>query len=666
MKTYLPFIAALTAISLPVLAAQPPRPPGPSVPPTVASYAPLPRVAAPANDPTTLWDVGDWSDAEQLVLERINRTRANPGAETEILRNLPDPLIQYAYTFFLVDFKVMAADLATYAPQPPLAPHRQLLQSARLHSAWMLANAEQTHFEGNVGILERVVATGYPATIVGENIYAAAENPDFAHAGLEVDWGYPAGAIVPTPPGMQEPPGHRHNNHDSRFREAGVGIVYGRNSRPIPGGTETVGPEIHTINFGSRSGATPLVTGVAYFDLDGNQQYDVGEGIPGLLVNVSDSAYHGRTSRAGGYAVPTADGARTITFSGPGLSPVSHVRTIAGGANSKADLRLAYVPPRLTGGPTMAVGEPETFVAAAVPGATGYRWSLATRGVAPVPWTAESGLDGFETVVSPGYDVRSTQRRATGAFAYRLTSPQPVDQTLNFSGTFVGGASPSLTFSILLGYATEYQTLIAELSDDGGNRWMTLWQRSGVSGQTDSSFTRVTVPLAGVAERDFRLRFRYAVGLGPYYNTTDAGEGAFIDDIVLADARPITEVGSGQVAADQPVLVQANAVGEYALAVRPIISERSMAQGPRLVVTAVAGLPVLRFGTPMVEADGRLALPFTAGGPVQSGFILERSAGFPLAWQSQAGATLTSPSAGNHVFRLTPGEGSWVYRIRLP
>lgn len=185
----------IPAVVLPLLIgtglADVPQPPGPSLPAVQVTPLWVERLAAPSADPTTLWDVGAWTDSEQLVLERVNRSRANPLAETDILRQLPDPLIQFAYSFFLVDFGVMKADMATYGSQPPVAPHRLLLQSARDHSHWMLANASQSHFQGTLGILDRVLATTYPVAIVGENLYSSAEGPEYAHAGLEVDWGYP-------------------------------------------------------------------------------------------------------------------------------------------------------------------------------------------------------------------------------------------------------------------------------------------------------------------------------------------------------------------------------------------------------------------------------------------------------------------------------------------
>jgi len=643
-----------------------PQPPGPSLPAREIISAWVERPAAPSADPTDLWDVGAWTDAEQLVLERVNRSRANPLAETDILRQLTDPLIQFAYSFFLVDFAVMKADMATYGPQPPLAPHRLLLQSARGHSQWMLANASQSHFEGTIDILDRVLATTYPVAIVGENLYSAAEGPEYAHAGLEVDWWYPGNVTVPTPPGMQEPPGHRINNHDSRFREAGVGVVYGRNSRNVGGFTETVGPELYTINFGARPGATPMVTGVAYFDLDANQQYDVGEGISGVRIEVSDSAYHGITSPAGGYAVPTANGSRTLAFSAPGLATETRILTVSGGNNIKSDLRLNYTPPPVAGTATPAVGQSNGYLPAIVPAAIAYDWSVGRRVSTGGRWTAESGLDRVLVQVTPGYDVRTTTRRATGAYGYRLTTPRPVDQVLTLDGRFIGGASPALAFSMALGFATEYQTISAESSDDGGVTWKVLWRRSGVTGQSDASFSRVVLPMPAYAERDYQVRFRYSVGLGPYYNTVDAGEGAYLDDIELVDSYKLSELSTGRVAAGSPVNFVPAETGEFVLAVRPLVGSRLFPQGPRKVLNAVVGPPVIQLGRPVVLPDGRLELGFTASGGTPGSFVLERTSQVGVAWTAESGATLTTLGAGNFHFRVPIAGDRGLYRIRVP
>ncbi len=643
-----------------------PRPPGPPQAPFIRADAPSHRLAAPAGDGSQLWQTGDWTDEEQVVLERMNRARMFPLAETGILKGLADPLTQYAYTYFQVDFAVMSNHMATLPAQPPLAPNRLLLQAARGHSQWMLVNAEQSHFDGVGTVPNRVAAVGYPLTIVGENLYAYAEDAEYAHAGLEVDWGFPDATNTPKPPGMQNPPGHRLNTHDGRYREAGVGLVYGSNSRVVGGVTETVGPALFTVNLGDRSDATPLVTGVAYFDLDGDGRYDSGEGIQGVRVDVTDSVFHAISSTSGGYAVPTANGVRTVLFSAPGMASESRSVTVAGGANQKVDLRLTYTPPTVTGSSTPALGVTNAFFPSAVPAATAFRWNIAQRGSVGGTWNAEQGQQRVIAQISPGYNLNDSSKRAAGAFSYRLTSPEPVDQILRLDRQFLGGTSPVLSFSILLGYATEFQAIHAELSEDDGSTWRSIWSRAGVTGQTDPGFTRISLPLAGLASRDFQVRFRYVVGLGPYYNTTVAGEGAFLDEIELVDTSALTAVSSGQVPAGTPISFVPPALGEYVIGVQPVIGSRVMPRGARRAVTAIVGPPVLRLGLPSFGVGGQLTLPFVVESGTASAFVLERASVPTGPWVTESSAVLSTVSPGNHRYRLTPAAASSLYRVRLP
>lgn len=643
-----------------------PKPPGPPQSPIVRAESVGHRQAAPAGDGDQLWQIGSWTDEEQVLLERMNRARMFPLAETGILKALPDALIQYAYTFFQVDFTVMSNHMATLPAQPPLAPNAMLLQAARGHSQWMLANAEQSHFEGTSTVSNRVATVGYPLTIVGENLYAFAEDAEYAHAGLEVDWGYPDATNTPKPPGMQNPPGHRLNTHDARFREAGVGVVYGRNSRVVGGVTETVGPALFTVNLGDRSDATPLITGVAYFDLDGDGRYDAGEGIEGLRVDVSGSGYHGLSSPSGGFAVPTANGSRSVLFSAPGMVSESRTVTVAGGANQKVDLRLVYPAPGVSGSSTPAVGVANPYSPTAVPAATAFRWSVAQRGSVGGAWNAEAGQQRTVVQITPGYDLNDASKKASGAFSYRLTSPEPVDQVLRLDRQFFGGSAPVLSFSILLGYATEYQVIHAEVSEDDGATWRGIWSRAGVTAETDIAFTRVTLPLGSLAFRDFQVRFRYSVGLGPYYNTTVSGEGAFLDDIELSDATALTALSNGEVASGTAVQFTPPAVGEYVIGVQPVVGTRVLPRGPWKTVAAVVGATVLRFGRPSFSGNGELSLPFVVESGSAGSFVLEKADVPAGPWSSASGAVLSTTSPGNHVYRLTPSEGSALYRVRVP
>src|SRR5260370_14988209 len=93
--------------------------------------------------PTILYSIGQPTDEEQLYLEYINRSRANPPAEGARLASTTDPDVLSAYSYFGVDLGLLQAQFNTIPAAPPLAINAQLLASARLHSCDMYTNNYQ-------------------------------------------------------------------------------------------------------------------------------------------------------------------------------------------------------------------------------------------------------------------------------------------------------------------------------------------------------------------------------------------------------------------------------------------------------------------------------------------------------------------------------------------
>jgi len=626
------------------------------------------RLARGAADGLARWDTGDPTDEEQHLLELINRTRMNPAAETAILRDHPDVLVQQAYTYFKVDFNRMLTDMARYVPLPPLAPHGALLQAARGHSQWMLVNADQSHFQGTIGVGQRATAAGYPWQTMAENLFAFSENPEHAHAGLEVDWGLFDGMGNPIAPGMQDPPGHRDNNHSPLVHEVGVGLVKGRNSRVVNGQVQTVGPLLYTVNFGARAGAPPAVTGVAYLDLDGDGSYGEGEGLGGVRVDVSGSTHYATTAGAGGYAVPTSNGLRQVTFSAAGMEPVTRAVVVSGGGNVKADLRLAYEAPVLHGAPVAAVGRANAFVPTSVPGATSYRWTALQRTPLNFVWNAEAGLERLLVNQSPGYQVVQSSRRASGAFAYRLTTPQAADQTLTLSGRYLAGDHPSIRFAVALGYATADQSLVLEISDDDGVKWRPVWRLRGRYDNIDSAFSTQTVAVPEMAWREFRVRFRFEVGVGSYYNTVESGEGVFLDDIQLLDTTSVAALASGEVAAGTPVQFVPPSAGQVILTTRPINGARALPSGVGIPVEAVVGAPapVVRLAPPALRGEDRIRIGFAIESGSATDYVLESAATLSGPWNRVMDGQLGATRSGGLHFDTGISGGDRFYRVRLP
>ena len=370
----------------------------------------------------TLYDFGNPIAEEQLYIELINRARANPAAEGARLAATNDPDVLNAYAYFGVDLAMMQSEFDAMPAQPPLAPNACLEASSRGHSAWMLANATQSHNETNPSNdpFSRMSAAGYSYVYAGENIYAAAKSVWFGHAGFAVDWGTGTG-------GMQDPRGHRANLFNQYYREIGVGMAFGTNG--------SVGPQLVTQDFGVSAGNPTLATGVAYYDLNGNGQYDVGEGIAGLTVTVSggDMTSYCVTATGGGWVVPVPATAatRTVTFSGPNLSQSVNL-VIPAATNAKADLKLAYVAPAITSSASAAADSPFTVTFSPVAGAASYHWNRWTSTAAAAE-NCES-LSTITTSTTGTYSVLNTDVKQQGAASFHLENSTASSQWLQLNG----------------------------------------------------------------------------------------------------------------------------------------------------------------------------------------------------------------------------------------
>ena len=119
----------------------------PPAPPVAVRTLPR-RPPSPRPQQTTLYSIGDPTDEEQLYLEFINRSRANPPAEGARLAQTTDPNVLFAYQFFKVDLALMQSDFNAIPPAQPLAMNAQLLTAARLHSSNMFASFRKTPSAG--------------------------------------------------------------------------------------------------------------------------------------------------------------------------------------------------------------------------------------------------------------------------------------------------------------------------------------------------------------------------------------------------------------------------------------------------------------------------------------------------------------------------------------
>jgi serralysin len=225
---------------------------------------------------------------EQLMLELVNRERTKTGAQ-------------------------------------PLAFNGDLNQSADAHSSWMISADVFSH-TGLSGSTphQRMSKAGYGFS----GSWASAEN---------IAW-----ASLRGPSGLQDEvellhknlmnsPGHKANILNDTYREIGIGFKTGE--------YDGWDGAFATQNF-ARSGSKIFLTGVTMDDKDGDDFYDIGEGLGSLTVKAVSStgaSYTTTTGSAGGYSLALKAGTYKVTFSGGGYSSVTKQVTI-GSENVKLDL----------------------------------------------------------------------------------------------------------------------------------------------------------------------------------------------------------------------------------------------------------------------------------------------------------------------------------------
>ena len=650
------------------------------------------------------YSIGDPSSEEQMYLEYINRARALPWEEGFLLATVSDPEIQFAYQFFGTDLQRVVDEIALYPPQPPLAMESRLTQIARGHSQYMLSNAVQEHQERDpitgkvINTTEsRLLGSGYPLTAGGESVYAYAKTPLEGHASFEVDWGLGDG-------GVQRPPGHRNSNHDGAFREVGVGLVRGTQSRvtpPVtnlivanvtvtnlmvtnvvvtnvmvtnvvitPAVTNTVGPSLVTLDFGSRSDLPPLVTGVVYYDFNTNGFYDVDEGVPGVRVEGESSRWFATTASSGGYAIPGVEGSQKIRFLSGDHELGSRTVSVIVGKNVKQDCILPYAGTRVLGPTSASVAGLNVYRVEQVLGASGYEWQS-------MRWDLFTGLEGgedggvrFQFSGLAGWDPVKVGAAASGTRSFQLVHTNGLDQVLQFKPWVRPGVGSEIRFKSYLGYTTTNQIAAVEVSTNG-LQWTALYQERGrgISVSPTGSYQAKSVSLAGWVGLDLRIRFRFfveAVDGSRFYTQTQPAFGWSIDDIQYSNAVVGTESATHALAAGMPFVFKPTSSGRYEFKARPRFGSQELPYSAPVVVdfssTAVSS------GTVVVEgirrnAAGQIMIDFALTSGVAREWVLQGRGSLVEAWQTVSGATLTDRGEGRLTWIQSPPAGNFFYRV---
>ncbi len=653
-------VGCITSYAEPPIGLLPVDPPAPirrapPIPPPIEvrdldGFRPAPRPHGPGD---ALYSIGQPTDEEQLYLEYINRARADPAAEGTRLRTTTDPDVLSAYNSFGVDLDLMESQFAAIAPAAPLAMNAQLTAAARLHSEDMFTNEFQQHI-GSDGSSpgQRVTAQGYSWITVGENIFAYAEGVFYGHAGFEVDWG-------PGPGGMQTPPGHRTSIHSADFREVGVGVVIGSNG--------SVGPQLVTEDFATRQSATPLVSGVVYYDLNGNSFYDLGEGIGGVNVDVEPGTFYAVTANSGGYAVPVlGNGTYTVTFTAAGLATEQQFITVTGAKNVKVDYLPVYSPPMISGPDPAIARQANTYTFTAVGGASGYDWGQAAAGPFTEVEGAENGLTDFTVSTSSGYNVVVDNPNGAG-HVFHLAHPNPAtDQILSYNRILLPGINAEVQFKSRLGTATAGQVARVQVSSDSGATWVDVFSQAGNGQPGEAVFTDHAASLASFAGAPILVRFVYDYTGGSFFPQTSTTPlaGWAIDDLSFSNTEELTGMVTMSIPEGASFVFEPPDVGDYLLRVRATIGTRVLGWGPAKRVTASDALPPpIVTVTEQTVSGGELLIDFEVTNYSPSlAFQLVTSQDLAGNWNPELSAILETLISDSK-FRFTTSLGTAPQRF---
>lgn len=228
-------------------------------------------------EPRLLLTAVTMADEEQLLLELINRARANPTAEAA------------RYGIGLND-NLPAGTIST-TPKQPLAANQLLINASVAHSQDMMARNFFAHTNPS-GITPggRATAAGYDWLTIAENI---------AYAGY---FGSPdvAAQTQLSHELLFESSGHRTNILKEDVEEIGLGIRSG--AYALAGSNATIVTE----KFGRR-GLNPIITGVVYSDVNDSNFYDIGEAIRSGTVTATrlsdNQVFSEEIGVSGGYGI---------------------------------------------------------------------------------------------------------------------------------------------------------------------------------------------------------------------------------------------------------------------------------------------------------------------------------------------------------------------------
>ncbi len=297
-------------------------------------------------------------------------------------------------------------------------------------------------------------------------------------------------------------------------------------------------------------------------------------GVPSSVT--SDLTYNVTVSGISGSGVPTSY-AYTVTLFNPGV--LGDSVTITGTAT-----------------PSIS-GAPYTFNSIAQ--ADQYELKVSTASTAA--WT-EGAEDGTASQVqagtSPGYALRQTTLKRTGAKAFQLCYPSGVfaDQNFEITRDIIPTASSQLQFYDRARFTATSNALRAQVSSDNGNTWTTVFSRNGVglnSNLWDANWISRNISMAAYEGQLVRLRFILQRNGGSVSQGTSENFGFFVDDVTVTNATLLVNTTITTLAGNATSF-QLNATtagsplvgnSSYYLRMRPNVGTRWFGYGALKIVT---------------------------------------------------------------------------------
>jgi hypothetical protein len=254
------------------------------------------------------------TDEETYMLELLNRLRAEPMSEVELMLK-EDFIPSY------VDIDLFKKEMKELEPAQPLFFDRRIIEAARNHTSYQILNG-QCHEEDpqkkgftGVNVRDRMIHTNFKAQQLsaGENVFLFSRDPWFGHIAFTIDWGKDGEG------GMQDGRGHRLNNLSSSYNLIGIGILPHEQYIAI------------TQNFAAARGR--YLGGVAYEDKNKNNLYDIGEGLQNVKFSINK--LESLSWKSGAYTLMVDEASAKVTAQWGEL----HMATIlpAGSKNFKFD-----------------------------------------------------------------------------------------------------------------------------------------------------------------------------------------------------------------------------------------------------------------------------------------------------------------------------------------